>query len=178
MKNNGVKYGLFYGIGSSLLALLAYFIDPILLFTFLDWQSILSLLLMVGLMYWSAKTTKEEKGGYLSFGEAFVPTFLTYVIGNVIYSIFIYVLMSVDPALSDVAATATADMLETMYSTIGFSEDQILEMSEQVEDQMEGGNTYSIGNTIVGIITSIFFFGLPLSAIIAAIVKKKNPDLA
>ena len=112
MKNVGVKYGLFYGIGASLLGLLAYFIDPKILFTYLDWQTILSIILLIGLMYWSAKVTKE----------------------------------------------------------------QIEEATETVEAQMEGTNPFSIGNTLIGLLTTIAFQGLPLSAIIAAIVKKKRPD--
>jgi hypothetical protein len=177
MKNNGVKYGLFYGLGLSLLAVLAYFIDPKLLFVYTDWQTILSLILMFGLMYWSAKVTREESGGYIGFGEAFVPPFLTYLIGGTIFNLLFYALITADPELLDIAGSATNDMMASIYKAAGMSEDQILEVAEQTENLMDGSNPFSIGSMLLGALVYSFFIGLPLSAIIAAIVKKKRPDV-
>ncbi|MEM1324435.1 MAG: DUF4199 domain-containing protein [Bacteroidota bacterium] len=176
MKNNGIKYGLIYGATGAVLMLLAYFTDPKMLFSYLNWRSILTFALMLGLMFWSAKVTKNQKGGYITFGEALLPPFLTFIIGSLISTLVLYALISTNPELQDVAVEAGEDMVKSMYETVGMSEDQIEEASELAEAQMEGGNPYGLLNMIMGIFISAFFLGLPVSAIIAAIVKKKRPD--
>lgn len=175
MKNIGIKFGLFYGLGSLLLMSIAYFTNPKIIFTFADWQTLLSTILLITLMYLAAKMTRDNKGGYISFGEAFVPAFLTYIIGTVIYSFAAFALMAYDTDLRTMIVEVNEDNMIWMYNMMGMSEDQILEATELVEEQMEDQNPYTIANTFIGLLTSTLFVGLPLSAIIAAIVKKKQP---
>ena len=174
MKNQGVKFGLIYGALSIVLSLITYFTAPENLVSFTSWTAIAGLILMLACMYMSSKNTRDDKGGFIPFGEALIPALVTFVIGGIIGVIYMYVLTNfIDTGVQDVIRESTVDMQRGMFEMAGMPEDQILEALEQAEADMEG--QFSLGALAFGTLFNILVMGLPVSAIIAAIVKKKEP---
>ncbi len=173
MKNNGVKFGLISGLFTILIYLASYFfLDIRSLISITSWENVVGLIIGMVLMYMAAKKTRDQKGGYIPFGEALVPAFITSAISTFIGIFFFYILVNfIDPSLQDVMAEATLDSSRKMFEMAGMSEDKILEELEKVEDQ----ESNSLASIAIGFFTSILIMGLPLSAIIAAIVMKKEP---
>jgi len=140
MKNDTVKFGLLYGFASILIILAAYFTNPKAIAKLLHWTTALHFAVMIGLMYMAAKTVKDKKGGFIPFGEAFVPSFGTYAIGSFIGSsgIFIYLLVNhFDPSLIPLLGEASMEAAESMMDMAGMPEEQKLEALEAVERENE-----------------------------------------
>ena len=174
MKNNGIKYGLIYGGLSILLSMIVYFTSPENMVSFTSWNFIAGLILMVAMLYLAAKKTRDDKGGYIPFGEALVPALVTFIVGNLIGIIYMYVLTNfIDPGVQAIIQESTIEMQKGMFEMAGMSEDQILEAIERAEADMEG--QFNFGSLVLGMLINILIMGLPISAIIAAIVKKKEP---
>ena len=176
MNNVAVKYGVAVGVIGIVINLLAYFIDPSSLFQFTSIWSLLGLIVPVVFVFLAAKKVRELKGGYIPFGEAFVPGILTYAIGTIITGLFSYILMTfIDPSLQETALEVSKESARGMFEMAGMSEAQIEEEMEKMSDQLDAADASGLGNTLLGILGSIVIFGLPISAIVAAIVKKQEP---
>ena len=67
------------------------------------------------------------------------------------------------------------EMQEGMFDMIGLTEEQKLQALEEAERQQAGQNPFGLGALLIGWVTNLFFMGLPIGAIIAAIVKKNEP---
>ena len=129
---------------------------------------------MVVTMFLAAKKTRDQKGGYLPFGEALIPPIVTFIIGMLIGQVYFHVLTNyIDPSVQEIIKQGVLDMQRGMFETVGMPEDQILEQLEKIEIEQE--NQFSTTAILLGILNVILVMGLPISAIIAAIVKKKAP---
>ena len=174
MKNQGIKFGLIYGVLSIVLSLVTYFTAPENLISFTSWTAIAGLVLMLACMFMSSKNTRDHKGGFISFGEALVPSIITFLIGNVMVLTYMYLLTNfIDPDIQETLKQSTLDMQRGMLEMTGMSEDQVLETLEKAE--AETGNQFGLSTLLLGTLSNVFIMGLPISAIIAAIVKKKEP---
>jgi len=176
MKNDTIKFGLFYGLASILILGLVTLIEPKAMMKFAHWSTFLGFAVAIGLMYFAAKKARDKKGGFIPFGEALVPTLGTFAIGSLIGILFMYVLINhINPELIPILEEGTKEMQEGMFDMMGLSEEQKLIAMEEAERQQAGQNPFGVGALLIGWITNVFFMGLPIGAIIAAIVKKKEP---
>lgn len=161
--NSGVKNGLFLGIAILIFSIGCYFYNPK---TLINSIALLVYILIIYFMYRSAADEKRLNEGYLSFGEALKVTFLTYVIGTLIYSIFTYVMFNiVDPSLNDVMREVSIESAEYVSELLGNEADM-----DQVYDQLEKQDlkmTFSMVffNYLIGLIFPGFLFALIMSAI-------------
>jgi len=172
MKNNGVKFGLISGLFTILIYLVCYFTDIRSITSITSWASIVGLIVGMALMFLAAKKTRDEKGGFIPFGEALIPAFVTSAISSFIGIVFFYILINlIDPSLKEIMAEATLDSSRNMFEMAGMPEDEILEELEKIEDQ----DSNSLTSIFISFLTSVLIMGLPLSVIIAAIVKKNDP---
>ncbi|GEM_PF-4963859 len=178
MKNDTIKFGLMYAAASSLVILLTYFVDPKAISRFMHWSTALHFAAMLGLMYMAAKTAKEKKGGFIPFGEALVPSLGTFAIGSLLggMGLFFYLLVNYfDPSLQPIMEEGAKEMSESMLDAMGLSEEQKLQQMEIMEEQQSGMSPFGLKTLILGWLMNLFVMGLPISAIIAAIIKKKEP---
>ncbi len=176
MKNDTIKFGVFYGLATILLSLVTYYTNPKIMMSPTSWTSILSYVVAIGFMYLAAKKARDKKGGFIPFGEALVPSLLTYAIGMLMGILFIYVLINfIDPSLQPILEEGAQEMLESTYDALGMTEEQKLQQMELIEQQQEGREPFGLLQSLIGWLMSIFIPGLPIAAIIAAIVKKKEP---
>lgn len=176
MKNKALQYGLIYGVISALILLIIYFVDSSTLFS--TTYSAIGIVVAAIFMWLAATKERQMRGGFINFGEAFVPSFLTYLIGSFIGGISFYILINfIDSSLIEVFKEYSLSAAEAGLRFSGLPEEQVLEqMDKMQEEQAADGNPFGIGTSLMGFAISSIVFGLPLSAIIAAIVKKKQPE--
>lgn len=91
-KNSGVKNGIMLGVVSIVCSHVCYLINPKYLLTSVAY---LSIFINAYFMYRSAIEERVKNEGLLSFVDARKYTFLTYVIGTLIGSIYIYLMFNV-----------------------------------------------------------------------------------
>jgi hypothetical protein len=177
MKNDAIKFGLYYGAFSIILTLFTYFTDPKSLMNLSLRNIILSYAIIGGFMYFTVKKVKEKKGGFITFGEAFVPSIVMFTVGVLINSLFQFMLINyIDTGLLPILEEGSRELTEKMYDTMGMSEEAKLQALEDAEQRKsEGWGPFSFLSLMLGNIVEIIIQGFPLAAIIAAISKKKEP---
>jgi len=167
MNNAGFKRGLFYGVTAVGIYLVTYLVNKRFLFS-PGFSPITGIVLPIVFMVLAARDTRTAQEGVMTFAEALSATFLTYVIGSLIFSIFSYIMTAlVDPSLLKIAQEVA---IEAMDKLSGFlDEDQVDIMKDAVEEGTEGT---SIGATLMGWAFSLILPGFIFAAIISAIMKR------
>lgn len=132
----------------------------------------LSYIFILYFMYRSAVDERRKNEGLLSFSEALKVSFLTFVIGKLFYSIYIYLMFNYfDPSLNEVLREVTADTLE-YFAKLAGAEDSL----DQVHDQMESQNMQmSFSILFLDYLVELIFPGFIIALVISAITKKENP---
>lgn len=167
---SGLKWGVIAGLAAVVISLVGYLVSPRF---FVTWASWLGFAAFIFCMVKAAAEDKEAMGGYMSWGEALKPTFLTFVIGSLISSIFIYLMFNfVDASLVDVQKEIAIDAIEQLS---GFLGEDGLEAAIDALDQQSFDMTMS--TTLLGYAFGLILPGFPLAAIISAIMRKKRPDM-
>lgn len=169
MENNGVKYGLLAGLGVVVYTLILYLVDDVLMF---GWASMFGIFIYIACMYKAGVDERNQNGGFLTFKETLKPTFLTYVIGSLIATIFTYLLFTViDPGLIELQNEIAAERIQSMSGMLG--EEGVEEALKRLEEQ----ESMKISDTALGY-AMMLIIGFVIAAIISAIVKKNRPEFA
>ena len=154
------KYGLYLGLGLIIISLVSYFISPRF---YLTWASWLGFVLYIVMMVMAVKEEKFNLGS-ISFKGAFGQSWLTYVVGTLIATIFAYIMMHfIDPTLMDMAIEIAKEAIEKMSGFLG--EDAVEKALEAIDKQ----DTYSV----FGFVRS-YLIGLIFAAMIRAIMAPGN----
>lgn len=104
-----MKYGIFAGLAVVLYFLLFYWIDKGLM---LHWTVFYgSTLIYVLAMFWAARSLREQQGGQLHFREGLRAAFLTFLVANVFYYLFYYIIYQLDPTLVELQREALREFL-------------------------------------------------------------------
>ncbi len=168
MNNPGVKNGLFYGAAACILYLLLYLISKRLIFS-VSIGLIFGVAVPIFFMVMAARQTRSNQEGIMSFGEGLTATFVTYVLGSFIATIFTYVMSNViDPSLLVIEKEEAMSMMENMFSTMGAPEDQLDLVKESIEDSSDVG----LGMTLAAWAFTLIIPGFIYAAITSAIMKK------
>lgn len=115
---------------------------------------------------------KKQDGGYLAFGKALKISFGVFVFTGIATSLFSYVLFNfIDLEFKQAMQQASLEMTEKMMKKFGASTDQI----DKAMNEAMKKDSFSFGNVMLGFAFTCFLYFL-FSLIIAAIVKKKNPE--
>lgn len=166
MNNPGFKRGMYFGGAAIAAYLLGYLINKELLFIPGTWP-VTGLILPILFMVFAARDTRDLQDGFMSFSEALSSTFLTFVIGSLIFSLFKYIMTSIiDPSLLDTAAEVALERMDDLSGF--FSEDQI----DMMKDNLEEGGEVKISDTLMAWALLLIFPGFFYSLIISAITKR------
>lgn len=171
IKSISANYGLYLGIILTLLTGVGYAVN-LDLFTAV-WFGLLFLLVIIVLGIISVAKAKKSLGGFISFKDAFTAYFITLVVGLLIGSITsILIFVVIDPEaaveLQEKIINSQVDRLESFNVPA--------EVIDETVEKMEAkGNMYSVGNILTSLIWQIAGFSV-VGLIIAAIMKKRNPD--
>ncbi|MDH3652535.1 MAG: DUF4199 domain-containing protein [Saprospiraceae bacterium] len=165
--NPAIRNGVLAGIGASVIGLLLYLVNARMVFSLAGWiTTALFIVLMV-------KSVRDHRSGieYLSFSEAIKPAFITYVVGNLIYIIFYFVLLNfIDPGLLDIQKEIAMEAMEKFGSLMG--EDTFEAAMEEVENRDWG---FGIGTALWTYAWGLIFPGFIICLIIAAVMKDRKP---
>lgn len=115
---------------------------------------------------------KQVGEGYLEFGKALKTAFGVFVISTFCTTLALYVLLNfVDEDFRQALTQISMEQTEKILKKFNTPQDKI----DEALTGMAKGNQYSFGKLMLGYV----FYCIPwflLSLIIAAIVKKKNPE--
>lgn len=169
MDKPSVKYGVYLGLAVIILTLIFYFVSAHFM---LSWGSWVSYVVMITMMVMAVKEQRALDDGFASLGTAFKTSWLTFVIGSTIASLFSYVLIKyIDPSLMETMKDIQMEALEKMSGFLG--EDGLEKAQEAIESQED---VLTPVTYIFGIVFSYIFPGALLAIIIAAIMKNNRPD--
>ena len=176
MHKETVKLGVVFGIFSILLTTITAYTSPKSMMSFSHWSTILGFVAIFAFAYFSAKKARDRKGGFIPFGEALIPSFLTIAIGGLISTLFMYVLINfINPDLIAIMQEGALEMSDSMIEMMGGTEEMKLEAREKVESEQAGSTPFGLGSILINWAVSLLFPTLPIAAIMAAIVKKQEP---
>jgi len=173
MNNHAIKSGVMTGIISIVLSMLIYIIDPTIFAIW--WLMLLLMLIYVGLIIYFGIQHREQEGGFLSFGQAWVYSFtglVTYGLIATIFSVLLYNI--IDPELPEIVTDAVVEKSEAMMLSFGMPEDQLDEALEKTRvDTLE---RFTVIGALKGFLWGLIIYAI-LSLISGAIVKKNEPEL-
>ncbi len=130
-------------------------------------NGLISLALYIGLMVIAIRHYRDnENGGAVTFGQGFLIGLGIALIVAVFSAVFNYIYMNfIEPDYLEI----TLREMESMYESLGMSEEQLEMMMEEAQKNMSPGKMLMQGILFSGI------FGAIVAAIVAAILKR-NPD--
>ena len=170
IKSNAINYGLYLGGTLALLTVAIYAIDLSLMVNM--WLGIFMLLILVGFGVVATAKAKGLLGGFLSFKEAFSSYFITVVVGTVLANLISYILFNfIDPEAAKQVSEMTVEATISMMEGFGAPAETIAQTVEQLENQ----NQFGLG-TIAKNMVWAFVIQAVIGLIVAAIMKKSNPD--
>ncbi|HMQ07746.1 MAG TPA: DUF4199 domain-containing protein [Saprospiraceae bacterium] len=166
LQNTWLKYGLIYGGISIVLALYSYYISSIGLWT----QTLISFLVMIGVMVFASREYKEIHEGVLPYGEALKLNFLVGFVGLFISGIFSLILIQlIDPSIIDTLKDQALESSRVILEKLGTSEEVINDALEKTEEDFQ--SRFTPGAMFLNILTSAIFV-LVVAAIVSIFVKK------
>ena len=116
---------------------------------------------------------RSNNGGYLTYGESLMTSYLTALVGIIASFVLVVILLTVDPGLKEKLTQMSVDASKGMLEAMGLNEDQIAEAMEKVEE--EGASEFTIGKQFVGVITNSIFVFI-IAAFISLFLKKNRPE--
>lgn len=172
LKSSAVNYGIYLGLSLAVISVLIYVIN--IEFAIEWWLGIIVLLLVLIFGIISTAKSKHILNGFISFKQAFTAYFITIAIGVLISA-------AIGILIYGVIDTEAATLLQekSIENTVGMMERFGAPQSEidKTIDAMSEENSFSIVNQLKGIAYQLLFYAV-IGLIVAAFMKKKNPDLA
>jgi hypothetical protein len=168
LQKNGVRFGLYAGLGAVAYSLLLYIVDAKLIF---GGFASASWVIYLFCMFQAANLDKKELGGYLTFKEGFQATFAVFAIASLLQIAFQFLLLTViDPSLVQMQTDVAIEAMEKMAGMFGLSEADM----ETAIAEIEKNSKPSIGQSTQAYLINLIIGAIP-AAIIAAILKKNRP---
>lgn len=172
LKSSAINYGIYLGLSLALISVLIYVIN--VEYAIAWWIGIIMLLLILAFGIVSTAKSKDFLNGFISFKQAFSSFFITVAIGVIINTgvgMLIYGVIDTEAAvfLQEKGIENTVSMMERF----GAPQSEI----DKTIDAMSEDNSFSIGNQLKAIAYQLVFYAV-IGLIVAAFMKKKNPDLA
>ncbi len=167
---HNLRYGLYLGLISVAFSLGLFLIDFKLILQ--PGLSLIPFAITVAILVIAGRDLRAQQGGYLPFKEAFISSYVIYLIGaaiGVFYVILQYNVFAPEAAaeLQKLQLNQTVRMLE------GFGmDDQAIDAAVA---EAQKTNQFGVKTQLLGLGISALI-GLVVCAIIAAIVKKNKPE--
>ncbi|MFN8320576.1 MAG: DUF4199 domain-containing protein [Saprospiraceae bacterium] len=169
MNQTWLKYGIVYALITIAMTIVFYYL--------IDFKMSIQVFLSFGIMilFMVLATLKERSnnGGYLTYGESLMTSYLTALVGIIASFVLVVILLTVDPGLKEKLTQMSVDASKGMLEAMGLNEDQIAEAMEKVEE--EGASEFTIGKQFVGVITNSIFVFI-IAAFISLFLKKNRPE--
>lgn len=140
---------------------------------YLSGTAYIGYIIIITLSVLAAQRQKKLNGGYLEFRDALRISFTVLVLAMLAQSLFSYVLFNfIDINFKDAVTQASMENMEVWLKKLGMPEDKISQSLEEERNK----NQFSFPRILLGFSVSCIFMFI-IALIIAAITKKKNPEL-
>ncbi len=171
--NNGIQIGVTNGIIIGFLLVILYLglymFKPDMFFN--SWIAMGFFVVILLFMVKAALENRKGLGGYASFKQTLQPAFVTFLVAQLISTIFNYVLYNyIDPSLVEALKQYTVDFTRNMFEGM-MSE---AELEQQIETVKQQDYTVTFGSSLLGFLW-MSVVGFVLAAIVAAFTRKKAP---
>lgn len=176
MKNILIN-GLLAGAVSIVVYLVFYFINPSLNFNY-TLSIIISTIIYLFFLIRAGFQQRKNLGGFLGFGEVFVPSIAIYALASFIGVIFTFIMIILNPELIELVKESANQMMESTLGITGMSEEQIALAIEEANESQDPDQYTSLGTTLTGWLITIIFPGLLYALIASLITKKKDKSVA
>ena len=168
--NHNLRYGLYLGLITVAFQIALFFIDYKL--TLQPGISWIPFAITVAILIIAGRDLREQQGGYLPFKEAFVSSYIIYLIGAVITTL--YVILQYNVFSPEAAADLQRETLnQTVKMLEGFGMDD--QTIDQAVAEAEKTNPYGVSSQFIALGVNALI-GLVVCLIIGAIVKKNKPE--
>ncbi|PSL23396.1 DUF4199 domain-containing protein [Chitinophaga ginsengisoli] len=170
--NPGIKWGLIASVVIVLAGLGLYYTDQQTLFS-LKFNFIqLFICAVTGLL--AGLEQKRKAGGYSSFKEALQPIFITFVIGTLVGTLFMYIIANyVDPGLPARMKAGDLKALEQMEAAQKAAGINDSRLSEQLTQLKQQDYSLTLVASILSYLTGLFLDFI-IAAILAVVIRKKQ----
>lgn len=171
VKSKGLMFGLILGFILALMTTYAYSVD--LSFLVKPWLIVVYFFLVIILGIFAISSAKKGLGGYISFKDAFSTYFLVIVVGFLISSLISLLIFNViDPGAQEEIKQLSIDKVTDMMENFDVPQENIDEAIAKIQDQ----DTFSFVSQIKNYFISLAIYSV-FGLLLAAIMKKKNPEL-
>lgn len=171
LMKHAAKHGFILSIIGILLTVVIYVVD-VSFFASL-WLLLIMLVINLGYAIYAGINVRGEGDGTLSYGNAFMHSFVVFMVATIVGRIFSIVLFNViDPDLPETVTKITVDKWSEMMAGWGASETDIDNAIEKMREDIPKGFTPG------GLLLSALWPGAVISAVVSLIVAlftKKNP---
>jgi len=171
LQSHVIKWGLIVGAVSIVLTVLLYVVD----YTLMVQLKTLAVMLLIylGITIYAGIDYRNNIGGFLPYGKAFVHGFLVLAVSALLATIFNMVLYNViDTELPQKLTDASLENTREMMVSFGAPEETIDQALEEARGRTE--SQFTITGQLIGY-ASILFFSALMALISAIFVKKNQP---
>lgn len=172
MHKTAIPNGIFLGLAMIICAYVLYVVNP---HTYYQTKSGLLLAIIFLIFLKTGREAKNANGHFLSFSKGFKNMFLTGTIGVFMCTLFEYLLINYfAPDLAEIKKEMELESIELMREN--FDSAFLNKMMDVNVEQIENGNTNSIGRYIQEFIVRLFTPVAFVAAIISLIIKRSRPS--
>nr|WKN34286.1 DUF4199 domain-containing protein [Tunicatimonas sp. TK19036] len=167
-----LKYGLILGLINIVYTAAVFLIDYHLLQNPLF--ASVPFIVTVAILFVAGFELRKKNEGYLTFKNALVSTFVIYAIAAfmvVVYNILQYNVFT--PEIAEELQKNVLNQQVAVWESFGMSDEEI----DAAAAEMQGKNMYGATWQLIGLAGNLVF-GFILSLVVAAIVKKKEPEFS
>lgn len=168
--NHNLKYGLYLGFISVAFSAALFAIDYRL--TQETFLSLVPTIITVAILIIAGRDLRTQQDGYLSFREAFLSSFVIYMIGAAISTLYLIVQYNIfAPEIAGVLREEAVNQAAKVLESIG-ADDQTI---DQAVLEAENTNPFGVSSQLIALGFQAIL-GAIVAAIIGAIVKKDKPE--
>ena len=171
LKSTAINYGIYLGLIISSITVVAYAVNLDLFTKW--WYGILLLFIIIITGIISSAKARSLSGGFISFKQAFSSYFIPIAVGVLISTTVGIVLFNVvDTEAADVIKQRSIEATVEMMENFGSPQEAI----DQQIAVLEETDQFSAVGQLKGIAWQLLFYSI-IGLIVAAIIKKKDPNL-
>ena len=171
VKSRGIYFGIILGAILSFITAASYAID--ISFLLKPWLMGVNFLLVIVLGVIAISSVKKLMDGFISFKDAFSTFFMVIVVGFLISTIVAFLIFNViDPEAKEVLKQMSIEKVTEMMEKFNVPEEALDEAIAKIEET----DSFSLVSQIKNFFITLAMYSV-IGLIVAAIMKKKNPEL-
>ena len=165
-----INYGLIGGMAAIALSLLYYLLN---VRGFITWGGWVSYLTLGATMVMAGLAIRKYQDGFIEFKDSLKVTFLVWVIGTLLTTVFLYVMYNfIDTGLVDIQKEVVEEMMDKFTANV--DEETLAELNKGMEEQ---GFGLDLKKSLLAYAFGLIFPGFIFALIISLVIRRKNPEL-